>query len=147
MNFDDHVFNHQRADGSFDLDAAEEDFRYELESSPAELLKYAARAARQERRSWTDRETSHLRQQFLQPALSPLLELDAMVPLGDGTVVRLGDMNQGRIAMRRDMRRRAHDDESRAYVAEVAFWERVEQLLQSGETVEGAILRGQAVSA
>jgi hypothetical protein len=147
VNFDDHVFNHQRTDGSFDLDAAEEDFRHELENSPSELLKYAARAARQERRSWTDRETSHLRQQFLQPALSPSLELDAMVPLGDGTVVRLGDMNHGRISMRRDMRRRAHDDETRAFAAEVAFWERAEQLLKRGETIEGAILRGSAVLA
>ena len=147
MNFDDHVFAHQRTDGSFDLDAAEEDFRHELESSPSELLKYAARAARQERRSWTDRETSHLRKQMVQPALSPELELDAMVPLGDGTVVRLGDMNHERIAMRRDMRRRAHEDESRAYVAEVAFWERVELLLQSGETVEGALARGRSVAA
>lgn len=147
MNFDDHVFNHQNADGTFDLDAAEEDFRHELESSPAELLKYAARAARSERKSWTDRETANLRKQMVQPALSPLLELDAMVPLGDGTVVRLGDMNHARIEMRRDMRRRAHDDETRAYAAEVAFWERVEQFLGSGETIEGAVLRGQAVPA
>lgn len=147
MNFDDHVFAHQNTDGSFDLDAAEEDFRHELESSPAEFLKYVARAARSERKAWTDRETANLRKQFLQPALSPALELDAMVPLGDGTVVRLGDMNQIRIEMRRDMRRRAHDDETRAYVAEVAFWERVEQLLQAGETVEGAIARGQSVAA
>ena len=147
MNFEDHVFNHQRADGTFDLDAAEEDFRFELENSPSELLKYAARAARSERKSWTDRETQNLRKQFVQPALSPLLELDAMVPLGDGTVVRLGDMNHARIEMRRDMRRRAHDDEGRAYAAEVAFWERVEHLLQAGETVEGAIARGQSVAA
>lgn len=147
MNFEDHVFNHQCADGSFDLDAAEEDFRFELESSPAELLKYAARAARQERKSWTDRETANLRKQFLQPALSPSLELDSMVPLGNGTVVRLGDMNHSRIAMRRDMRRRAHDDETRAYSAEIAFWDHVEQLLQRGETVEGALVRGQSVAA
>lgn len=147
MNFDDHVFAHQRTDGSFDLDAAEEDFRYELENSPAELLKYAARAARSERKSWTDRETAHLRKQFVQPALSPTLELDAMVPLGDGTVVRLGDMNRERIVMRRDMRRRTHDDEKRAYAAEVAFWERIEQMLRGGETIEGAIARGQAVAA
>jgi len=146
VNFDDHVFNHQRADGSFDLDAAEEDFRHELESSPSELLKYAARAARSERKAWTDRETQNLRKQMLQPALSPALELDAMVPLGDGTVVRLGDMTHSRIAMRRDMRRRAHEDETRAYAAEIAFWERVEQLLQRGETVEGAIARGQSVT-
>lgn len=147
MNFDDHVFNHENADGSFDLDAAEEDFRHELESNPSEFIKYVARTARQERRSWTDRETANLRKQLAQPALSPSLELDAMVPLGDGTVVRLGDMNRERIVMRRDMRRRAHDDETRAYVAEVAFWERAEQLLQDGETIEGALARGAAVAA
>lgn len=144
MNFDDHVFNHQRTDGSFDLDAAEEDFRFELENSPSELLKYAARAARSERKAWTDRETANLRKQFVQPALSPTLELDSLVPLGDGTVVRLGDMNHERILMRRDMRRRAHEDETRAFVAEVAFWDRVEQLLADGETVEDAIRRGDA---
>lgn len=147
MNFDDHVFNHQRPDGRFDLDAAEEDFRHELESSPREFVKYVARVARSERKSWTDRETANLRKQFLQRALSPSLELDAIVPLGDGTVVRLGDMNHERIEMRRDMRRRAHDDETRAYAAEVAFWERVEQLLVSGETIESAVSRGAAVPA
>lgn len=147
MNFDDHVFAHQNSDGTFDLDAAEEDFRYELESSPAELLKYAARAARSERKAWTDRETANLRRQLVQPALSPALELDAMVPLGDGTVVRLGDMNRARIEVRRDMRRRAHDDETRAYAAEVAFWERAEALLQGSETIENALARGQRVAA
>lgn len=42
---------------------------------------------------------------------------------------------------------RAHDDERRAYAAEIAHWERTEQLLKSGETVEAAILRSQAVAA
>lgn len=147
MSFADHLWNHPNADGGFDLDAAEEDFRFELENSPAELLKYAARAARSERKTWTDQQTANLRKQFLQPALSPALELDAMVPLGDGTVVRLGDMNLERILMRRDMRRRAHEDETRAFVAEVAFWERVEQLLRRGETVEDALARGRSVAA
>jgi hypothetical protein len=147
VNFDDHVFAHQNSDGSFDLDAAEEDFRYELETTPSELLKYAARAARSERKAWTDRETAHLRKQLVQPALSPALELDAMVPLGDGTVVRLGDMNRDRISMRRDMRRRAHEDETRAYAAEVAFWERAEALLQGSETIDSALARGQQVAA
>lgn len=147
MSFAEHLWNHPNVGGGFDLDAAEEDFRFELENSPAELLKYAARAARSERKAWTDQQTANLRRQFLQPALSPSLELDAMVPLGDGTVVRLGDMNRERILMRRDMRRRAHDDETRAFVAEVAFWERIEQLLGRGETVERALARGAAVSA
>jgi len=147
MNFADHVWNHRNTDGSYDLDAAEQDRLAEITSSPHEVAKLAAKAAKQERSAWLSQETAALRRQFAQPALSPSLELDVMVPLGNGTAVRLGDMTRVRIAIRRDMRRRAHDDEVRAYAAEVAHWERTEQFLQSGETVEGAILRSQSVSA
>lgn len=143
-SFDEHVMNHRRPDGSYDLDAAEEDFRFALESDPGALLKYAARTARQERRSWTDKETSNLRKQLAQPALSPALELDAMVPLGDGTAVRFGDMDLVRIAARKDMRRRSHVDEVRAYTAEMAFWVKAEALLEGDETIEDAIRRGGA---
>lgn len=141
-SFDEHVMNHRRPDGSYDLDAAEEDFRFSLENDTAALLKYAARTARQERRSWTDKETATLRKQFAQAALSPSLELDAMVPLGDGTAVRFGDMDQVRIAARKDMRRRSHADETRAFEAEMAFWSNVEFLIEGDETIEDAIRRG-----
>lgn len=147
MNFVDHVLNHRRADGTYDLDAAETDRWAEITVSPDEVSKLAKKAAKQERAAWMNQETAALRRQFAQPALSPSLELDVMVPLGNGTAVRLGDMNRVRIAIRRDMRRRAHDDEVRAYAAEVTHWEKTEQLLKSGETVEGAILRSQPVSA
>jgi hypothetical protein len=103
---------------------------------------YAARAARQERRTWTDNETSTLRKQFAQPALSPALELDAMVPLGDGTAVRFGDMNRVRIAARKDMRLRVHVDELRAFETEMTHWLHTEPLLGDGETIEDAIERG-----
>jgi hypothetical protein len=147
MNFADHVWNHRNTDGSYDLDAAEQDRLAEITSSPQEVAKLAAKAAKQERSAWMSQETAALRRQFAQPALSPSLELDVMVPLGNGTAVRLGDMNRVRIAIRRDMRRRAHEDEVRAYAAEVTHWEKTEQLLKSGETVEGAMLRSQAVPA
>jgi hypothetical protein len=147
VNFAEHLDNHRNADGSYDLDAAEEDRRFEMETSSQEIARLTVKAAKQERNSWMNQETAMLRKQFAQPALSPMLEPDVMVPLGNGTVVRLGDMNHSRIAMRRSMRSRAHDDERRAFAAEVAFWERIEQLLQSGETVEGAILRSQSVPA
>lgn len=147
MKFSDHLLNHRSADGSYDLDAAEEDRRFEMESSSQEIARLTAKAAKQERSTWMNQETAMLRRQFAQPALSPDLEPDVMVPLGNGTVVRLGEMNHSRIAMRRAMRRRAHDDEMRAFVAEIAFWERIEQLLQSGETVDGAIARGESVAA
>lgn len=147
MNFVDHVLNHPNSDGSFDLDAAEQDRALEITATPDEVAKLAAKVAKQERSTWMNQETAALRKQFAQPALSPELEPDVMVPLGNGTVVRLGEMNHSRIAIRRAMRRRAHDDERRAFSAEVAFWERIEQLLQRGETVEHAIARSQPVPA
>lgn len=140
-SFDEHVMNHRRPDGSYDLDAAEEDFRHVLENDPAALLRYAARTARQERRSWTDKETSALRKQLAQPALSPALELNAMVPLGDGTAVRFGDMNRARISARKDMRLRVHLDELRTFEAEMTFWRRAEALLEGDETIQDAIAR------
>lgn len=143
-SFEEHLMNHRRPDGRYDLDAAEEDFRFALESDPSALLKFAARTARQERKSWTDKETAELRKQFAQPALSPALELDAMVPLGDGTVVRLGDMNRERITARKEMRLRVHLDELRAFEAEESFWSKVEALIEGDETVEDAIRRGDA---
>lgn len=144
MSFDEHVLNHRRPDGSYDLDAAEESFRLALESDTEALLKYVARTARQERRSWTDRETSNLRKQFAQPALSPGLELDAMVPLGDGTAVRFGDMNRARITARKEMRLRVHLDELRTFETEMTFWRRAEVLIEGDETIEDAISRAGA---
>lgn len=143
-SFDEHVMNHRRPDGSYDLDAAEEAFRLALRNDPGALMKYADRAARQERRSWTDKETATLRKQFAQPALSPGLELDAMVPLGDGTAVRFGDMNRERIATRKEMRLRVHLDELRTFETEMTFWRRAEVLLEGDETVEDAVRRGDA---
>lgn len=142
--FDEHVLNHRRPDGSYDLDAAEEAFRLALENDPAALQQYAARAARADRRAWTDRETASLRKQFAQPALSPALELDAMVPLGDGTAVRFGDMNRARIAARKEMRLRVHLDESRTFEAEMTFWRRAEVLIEGDETIEDVVRRGDA---
>ncbi len=142
--FDEHVMNHRRPDGSYDLDAAEEAFRLALENDPAALLRYASRTARQERRSWTDKETASLRKQFAQPALSAALELDAMVPLGDGTAVRFGDMNRERISARKEMRLRVHLDELRTFETEMTFWRRAEVLIEDDETIEDAIRRGGA---
>lgn len=147
MNFEEHLTNHRNTDGTYDLDAAEEDRRHEIETTPQELVKLARKAAKQERTSWLSAETASLRRQFQQPALSPSLELDVMVPLGNGSVVRLGEMNHDRIVLRRDMRRRVHEDAAAAYAVEITHWEKTEQLLQRGETVEGAILRGRAVAA
>jgi hypothetical protein len=144
MSFDEHLENHRRPDGSFDLDAAEEDCRFALENNPQELLKFAAKAAHQERVSWVNKETTNLRKQLAQPALSPSLELDVMVPIGDGTVVRFGDMTRDRIALRKDMRLRVHLDETRAFEAEMTHWLHTEELLIGGESIGDAMSRSAA---
>lgn len=144
MNFAEHVANHRGTDGGYDFDAAEEDRRYEIETSPQEIVKLAAKLAKQERDAWQSQETEKLRKQFEQPALSPSLELDVVVPLGNGTGVRLGDMNQVRIRTRKDMRTTVHLREIRAFDAEMTHWLHTEELLGDGETIEEAIDRGDA---
>jgi hypothetical protein len=144
VNFADHLENHRRADGGYDLDAAEEDRRFEIETSPEEQRKLAAKAAHQEREAYVSAETAKLRKQLEQPALSPSLELDVMVPLGDGTVVPFGEMNLVRIRTRKDMRIQSHLRELRAFEAEMTHWLGTEQLLSGDETIEDAILRGGA---
>lgn len=141
MNFEQHLDNHRRSDGTYDLDSAEEDRRHEIETSPGEVVKLAAKVARQERETYLHQQTRALRKQFEQPALSPSLEMDVKVPLGDGTVVRFGEMNHVRIRTRKDMRTRVHLDELRAFDAEITHWSHTEQLLSASETVEDAVLR------
>lgn len=38
MNFEEHLVNHRNPDGTYDLDAAEEDRRYEIEASPEGIV-------------------------------------------------------------------------------------------------------------
>lgn len=142
MNFEEHLENHRRTDGSYDLDAAEEDRRFELETDHAEIVKMAAKAAKQERSAWQSTETANLRKQFAQPALSPELEMDLKVPIGGSTAVRYGDMNHVRIRTRKDLRIKTHLDESRAFDTEMSHWLHTEPLLNDGETIQEAIDRG-----
>jgi hypothetical protein len=142
VTFEEHLDNHRDADGNYDLDAAEADRAAEiaatLAKTPAEIAKAAAKAAKQERRTWESRETQNLRKQFMQPALSPDLELDLKVPLGDSTAVEYRDMNDVRIRIRKDLRTKSHLDENRAFDAEISHWMQTEKLLNAGETVEQA---------
>jgi hypothetical protein len=142
VTFEEHVENNRRADGSYDLDGAEEDRRYEIETDPGEIVKLAAKAAKQEREAYLRQETANLRKQFAQPALSPSLELDVKVPLGGSDVVRLGEMNHIRIRTRRDLRTKTHLDENRAFDTEMTHWLHTEPLLDDGETIEDAMARG-----
>lgn len=141
MTFEEHLQNHRNPDGTYDLDAAEEDRRYEIESTPGELTKLAAKVAKQEREAYLRQETAKLRKQFEQAALSSSLELDVMVPLGTGEVVPFGEMNDVRIRIRRDLRTEIHRREFRAYDAEMTHWDQTQALLNDGETVAEAIAR------
>lgn len=144
MNFAEHLELNRRPDGAYDLDAAEKGRRLDLETNPAELARLAARVAASERDAWQRQETASLRKQFTQPPLSPSLELDVKVPLGDSTAVRLGEMTAARIRTRKDMRVKTHMDELRAFDAEMTHWLGTESLLRDGETVQDAIERGEA---
>lgn len=142
MTFEEHLENHRNADGSYDLDAAEEDRRYELEMDPEGILKYARDVAKQERASWESKETANLRKQFAQPALSPELEMDIKVPVGKSKAFRYGEMNEVRIRLRQDMRTKVHLDEGRAFDTEITHWLHTVPLLNAGETIEEARDRG-----
>lgn len=141
MTFEEHLQKHRNADGTYDLDAAEEDRRYEIESTPGEVIRLAAKIAKQERDAYVNQETTKLRKQFEQPALSSSLELDVMVPLGGGTVIPFGEMNHIRIRTRKDLRVQVHLRESRAFDAEMTHWLHTETLLNDGETVAEAVAR------
>jgi hypothetical protein len=141
VTFEEHLENHRNPDGTYDLDAAEEDRRYEIETSSEEITKLAAKVARQERKAWQDRETSRLRKQFMQPALSTELELEIKVPLGESIVVEYGEMNTDRIKLRKDLRTKSHLDEIRAYETEMTHWFQTEPLLGPGETIAAALGR------
>jgi hypothetical protein len=141
VTFEEHLENHRNPDGTYDLDGAEEDRRFEIETSSEEITKLAAKVARQERKAWQDRETAKLRKQFMQPALSTELEMEIKVPLGESTVVEYGEMNIDRIKLRKDLRLKVHLDEIRAYEAEMTHWLQTEPLLGPGETIADAIGR------
>jgi hypothetical protein len=142
VTFEEHLENHRNDDGSYDLAAAEADRADELAQSSEEIDRLAAKAAKQERKTWETRNGQQLRKQLAQPALSSDLELDTMVPLGESTAVRYGEMNHERIKLRKDMRTKTHLDELRAFDGEMTHWMQTEQVLDAGETIEQA--RGRA---
>lgn len=141
MTFEEHLADHRNDDGSYDLAAAEDSRAKELAEDSGAIDSLARKAAKQERAAWERNETASLRKQFVQPALSPELELDIKVPLGDSTAVRFGEMNHVRIRLRKDLRTKVHLDEIRAFDAEMTHWLQTEPLLDDGETIEAALAR------
>ena len=135
MTFEEHLVNHRSADGSYDLDAAEQDRAAELAGSQTDILRLAAKAAKQERAAWSRDNTDRLRKQFMQDALCSELEMTVMVPLGDSVAVEYGQMNGARIQLRKDLRTKIHLDENRAFDTEMRHWLETQALLEPGETV------------
>jgi hypothetical protein len=144
MTFEEHLADHRNDDGSYDLAGAEDARAKELAEDPGAIESLARKAAKQERARWESQETTKLRKQFIQAALSPELELDVMVPLGESTAVRYGEMNHDRIRLRKDLRTKVHLDEIRAFDAEMTHWLQTEPLLEDGETIADAWRRGAA---
>lgn len=142
MTFEEHLEHYRNADGTYDLNAAEEARAKELADTPGAMQALASKAAKQERAAWERKETANLRKLFGQAALSPELELEIKVPLGNSTVVAYGEMNHVRIRLRKDMRTKSHLDESRAFDTEMTHWMQTEQLLSDGETIAEAMSRG-----
>lgn len=139
MTFEEHLESFRNADGTYDLAGAEQARAAELASDPGVMAKLAAKAAKHERSEWEKKETANLRKQFEQPALSPELELDVKVPLGDSIAVAYGDMNHVRIRLRKDLRTKVHINENRAFDAEITHWMHTETLLDAGQTIAEAM--------
>jgi len=126
----------------YDLAAAQAARADEIINSDEELEALAHKAAQQERSRWESNETKLLRKQFAQPPLSPELDLDVKVPLGDDTAVLLGEMNRERIRIRKDLRTQSHLNEIRAFDVEMTYWQETESVLDADETISEAIHRG-----
>lgn len=144
MTFEEHLENHRREDGSYDIAAAEAARADEIRESYTDndLDRLAEKAARDERRAWERTTRGNLHKQMLQPALSPELELDAKVQIGESTARRYGDMDELRIRMRMDLRTKVHMDENEAFNAEQRHWLDTLNLLDEGETISQAMGRG-----
>jgi len=143
MTFEEHLEQHRNEDGSYDLAAAEQARIEDLRASYTDddLDRLAVKAAAQERRQWEKRNQGDLRKLMAQSALSPELELDVMVPLGDSRVVAYGEMNRVRIQLRKDLRTKTHIDENRAFDDEMTHWFHTDHLLEDDETIAQAIQR------
>lgn len=143
MTFEEHLEQHRNDDGSYDVAAAEQSRAEEILENygEEELGRLAAKAAATERRNWENRNGANLRKQLTQGALAPELELDAMVQIGDSTVVRYGEMDAQRIRLRMDLRTKVHMDENEAFNSEQRHWLETLALLDDDETISVAMAR------
>jgi len=136
MSFEDHLESTKNGDGSYDLAAAQAARVEEILGNDEEREALARKSAQQERARWESNETKLLRKQFVQQPLSPDLDMDVKVPLGDDTAVRLGEMNRERIRIRKDLRTQHHLHEIRAFDTEMTFWQSTESVLGPDDTIE-----------
>lgn len=134
MTFEEHLANHRNADGSFDTAAAEADLAAEYAGDPQAVSDLAKKAASADRRRWESSNRGHLRKQWT-ARQGTLLDLDAMVPLGDNTVVTLGSMNQDRIQIRKDLVTKSHIDHLSAFTSEMEFWMHWRDLMDPTDTL------------
>lgn len=141
MSFEDHLEACRDEDGAYDLAAATQARIEEILAGDEELAALAAKVAESERRSWERRRRGDLQKQLSQPALSPELELDVFIFIGDSVAVQYGDMTVDRIRQRMDLRLRGHIAETDAYNAEQTHWLSTLDLLDDDETIADALRR------
>lgn len=139
MTFAEHAFEFENDDGTYDLAAAEAAHASDLASDPEALQRLAERAAHADRKGWETNNGSNLAKVLSQPALSPELDLDQPVPLGENTVVRYGDMGRAIIQRRKDFRTERHIHENASFNTEMGHWRETLDLLSPDAAIRDEI--------
>lgn len=136
MTFEEHLATCKRPDGSFDLAAAEAARAAELAATPEAIADLAGKAAHDERVAYERAQGERRRKQFAAGFEQlRLLDLEVLIPLGDGTAVPLRLMNEERIRIRGDLATENFLKHSRAFDAEMTFWRSARSLLPPGGTI------------
>lgn len=138
MSFRDHL--HRDDDGTYNFGAAERARAAELAESPGDIASLAAKAAAAERRRFEAGERDRRNKQIAgQMALSPDLDLDVLIPLGDNVAVQLGDMNAERIRVRMDLEADNHAKHAESFASHRSFWRDTLKALTAGQTIRDAV--------
>lgn len=139
MRYEDHLENTRQGDG-YDPAAAVEarmaELTAELADDPDVRETHARKIATQERRSFESSNRNHLKKQFSEAQGVLGLDFEAFVPLGDNVMVKLGKMNDDRIALRIELIDGQHFDHSKAWTLEREFWLRWRENLGPGDKLE-----------
>jgi hypothetical protein len=139
MSFAEHAFDFPNDDGTYDLAAAEAAHAAELAKDAEALQRLAERAAHADRKAWETTNGSGLAKLLSQPALSPELDLEQPVPLGENAIIRYGDMDRPVIQRRKDFRTDRHMKENESFNTEMQHWKQTLDLLSPDAVIKDEI--------